>query len=165
MYISNKYLRFIIFEHVFKRMFIYIFTEIEKQEKLQLVRRIQVQTEQSDICTSPIASQPKCPAHLDPRNIIPVPLPSEESNEDALRKLNVVLKLASLYAEQAALPEKACRERSRPITSSGEGAKLDRHAPAHGPCGLLNLYAIFLVNLLFLCVVLFVVFPMFYKVK
>ena len=149
------------YARVFKIFSFYSFTEMARQEKIQLMRRIQVQTEQSDICTSPNASQPKCPAHLEPRSIIPVPVPSEESNEDALRKLNVVLKLASLYAEQAALPQKACRDRSRQITSSGEGAKLD----IHGQCGLLNLYAIFLVNLVFLCVVLFVVFPMFYRVK
>ena len=135
-----------------------VITEKDLQAKLEVMRLIEEKTERLDVC--PSSHQPKIAYHDDPRRIAALCGQHEGSEADALRKLQVTLQLASLYAEQAALPAKVCRHRNPPITQQRQGARF-----RFGLCGHLNSYGIILINLLVFFVIFGIMFNMFLSVK
>ena len=122
------------------------------------MRLIEAKTERLDVC--PFSSQPKIAYHDDPRRIAALCGQHEGSEADALRKLQVTLQLASLYAEQAALPTNVCRHRNPPVTQQSRDARF-----RFGLCGHLHSYAIILINMMVFFVIFGIMFNVFLSVK
>ena len=97
-------------------MYLFVVTETDLQTKLEVMELIGAEAELSNACSTSL--QPKISTHDDPRRIAALCGQQEESEADALRKLQVTLQLASLYAEQAALPPKKCRHRNPPHSNA-----------------------------------------------
>ena len=133
-------------------------TEKDLQAKLEVMRLIEAQIEHPHVCSSAI--QPKSALHDDPRQIAALCDRHDGSEAEALRRLQVTLQLASLYAEQAALPPKVCRHRHPPITQQCQGAR-----SRFGQFGHLNPHVIILIKLLVVFVIFVIMFNVFLSVK
>ena len=145
-HLMNTYLICLSISHCTYISYSFVITGRERKVNEELMRLKETQAGSSQLISS--SCKPKsAPLALDDpsRNLTQFGEP-DLCDADVLRKLRVTLQLASLYAQQTALPQKACHhKKKRPITRQIKGVQ----ATARRQQGLIPVYCLLFFLVIF----------------